>query len=102
MSDLARDIRLAVDTGKVAIGSKEVQGSVERNSAKLVIVAANGKKDAIMDIAHICSIANIKLIKYDATSTNLGVVCGKPYTINALAVIEPGNSNILNESYEKV
>ena len=41
MSDLARDIRLAVDTGKVAIGSKEVQGSVERNSAKLVIVAAN-------------------------------------------------------------
>ncbi|MGC8662353.1 MAG: 50S ribosomal protein L30e [Candidatus Micrarchaeia archaeon] len=99
MADLARDIRLAVDTGKVALGYREVEKSISSSSAKAVVVAEKGKSEAISDLLHLCNIAEIKVIKYNEGSAELGIVCGKPYSINALAIIDPGNSNILNEKY---
>jgi len=48
---------------------------------------------------HMCNIAGIKLIKFNENSLELGTICGKPYSVNALAIIDQGNSNILNESY---
>ncbi len=99
MTDLARDLRLAVDTGKVAIGTNEVERAINTSSAKMVVVASNGKKEAVADIAHLCNIGGIKFIKFDTGSLEFGAICGKPYSINAVAIIEPGNSNILNESY---
>jgi large subunit ribosomal protein L30e len=99
MSDLARDVRLAVDTGKVALGSREVDRAVLRNTAKVVIAAERARKDKLDDIIHMCAVANIRLLKFDATSNGLGTVCGKPYPVVAVAIIEPGNSNIINEKY---
>lgn len=99
MSDLVKDIRLAVDTGKVAIGANEVMKAISADKAKLVIVATKGKKETIADISHSCSVGEIKLIKFKETSLQLGTVCGKPYSVNAIAVMESGNSNILNEEY---
>ncbi|MEM0086876.1 MAG: 50S ribosomal protein L30e [Candidatus Micrarchaeaceae archaeon] len=99
MADLAKDIRLAVDTGKVAIGAKEAIKTMNDNTAKLVIIASKGKKDVIGDILHMCSISGLKLVQFKGGSLELGAACGKPYPINALAIVEPGNSNILNEKY---
>lgn len=99
MGDLVKDIRLAVDTGKVAIGTNEVMRAISGDKAKVVIVAVKGKKDTIADISHTCAVASVKLVKFKDSSLQLGTVCGKPYTINAVAILEPGNSNILNEEY---
>ncbi len=99
MADLNRDLRLAVDTGKVIIGTREVGKAISENNAKLVIIASAGKKDDVDDISHMCGVSGIKAIKFDGGSMNLGTVCGKPYSINAVAILEPGNSNILNENY---
>ena len=99
MADLAGDIRLAVDTGKVAIGYREVAKSISNSEAKAVVIAAKGKKDIIDDIVHMCNIAGIKIIKFNENSLELGTICGKPYSVNALAIIDQGNSNILNENY---
>ncbi|MDE1761918.1 MAG: 50S ribosomal protein L30e [Candidatus Micrarchaeota archaeon] len=99
MSDLAKDIRLAVDTGKVALGVNEVMRAIGGDKAKLVIVAEKGKKQAVADLAHTCGVANVKLIKYKEGSLELGTVCGKPYSVNAVAIMEPGNSKILEEEY---
>ena len=99
MADLNRDLRLAVDTGKVIIGTREVAKALHGSEAKLVIVASAGKKESVEDINHMCSVANIKTVKFSGNSMSLGTVCGKPYSINAVAILEPGNSNILNENY---
>ena len=99
MGDLVKDIRLAVDTGKVVLGVNEVSKAVSTDKAKLVIIAAKGKKDVVADLSHNCSVANIKLIKFKEGSLELGTVCGKPYSVNAVAVMEPGNSKILEEEY---
>ncbi len=99
MADLTRDLRLAVDTGKVTLGTREVAKAISENKVKLVVIATGGRKDFVADIMHMCNVAEIKTLKYEGNSLNLGTVCGKPYSINAAAILEPGNSNILNENY---
>ncbi len=99
LADLSNDVRLAVDTGKVSLGYREVIKAVNTNSAKVVVVAENGKKSVIDDINHICKIAGIKLVSFKGGSLELGTVCGKPYSVNSLAIIEEGNSKIVTEEY---
>ena len=99
MADLNKDLRLAVDTGSVVIGTEETMKAVSGNRAKLVVVSTKGKAETLADIAHQCNVAGIKLVKFNGNSVELGTVCGKPYSVNSLAVIEPGNSKILSEDY---
>ncbi len=93
------DLRLAVDTGSVALGTAETQKAVHSNRAKLVVITSKGKAGATDDITHLCNVAGIKLVMFKGSSMELGTVCGKPYSINSLAVLEPGNSKILTEEY---
>lgn len=99
MADLNGDIRLTVDTGKVALGYREVNRQVSRNAAKAVVIAVNGKKVIIDDLIHNCNVAQIKIIKFTGNSLELGALCGKPYSVNAMAVLDAGNSGILKEDY---
>lgn len=99
MADLNSDLRLAVDTGKVTMGLEETMNAINADKAKLVIVSAKGKGSSMDDIKHVCSVAGIKLVKFSGSSLELGAVCGKPYSVSALAIIEAGNSNIMNETY---
>ena len=99
LADLSNDIRLAVETGKVSLGYREVLKAVATDSAKVVVVALKGKKSISDDINHACKIAGIRLVNFNGSSLELGTVCGKPYSVNGLAVIEPGNSNIAKEEY---
>ncbi len=88
-----------MDTGKVTLGNREVMRAISDSSAKTVIIAAKGKKEIVEDILHVCSVAQIRVLKYQGNSLELGAVCGKPYSVNAAAVISAGNSKILEENY---
>ncbi len=99
LADLNNDVRLAVDTGKVSFGHREVLRAINSSSAKTVIVAEKGKKSLVEDINHICKVAGVRLIGFRGSSMELGTVCGKPYSVNSLAVLDAGNSNILDEEY---
>ena len=78
MADITKDIRLAVDSGKTAIGINKVTASIKDNTAKLVIVASKNKKDTLQDIEHIAKISDIRVITFEGTSIELGALCGKP------------------------
>ncbi len=97
MADLTNDIRLAVDSGKTAVGLNTVIDSIRDSSAKLVIIASKNKEGTAQDIMHMAGIAGIKVIKFDGNPVELGAVCGKPFSVSALSVIEAGNSNILKD-----
>ncbi len=99
MVDLNSDIRLATGTGKVAIGYKDTVRMINKNELKAVILATKGKKEIVEDITHVCGIAGVKIIKFDGNSIELGTVCGKPYSVNSIGIIEEGNSRILDENY---
>ncbi len=99
MANLSTDIRLAVDSGKVAIGMNSVAESIRANTSKAVVVAVPNKKEFTQEIAHLCKLSGTRTLQFKGTSMELGAVCGKPYSIAALSIIEPGNSNILDETY---
>ena len=98
MGDLNNDVRIAVDTGKVSLGHRSVVRAISEDSAKVIIVAEKGKKEMVDDIMHMCKVADVKVIKFAGGSADLGAVCGKPYSVNSLAVIDPGNSDIINDA----
>lgn len=99
LADLNNDLRLAVDTGKVNFGHREVLRAINSSSAKVVVIAEKGRKSMIDDVNHVCKVAGIRVIGFRGNSMELGTVCGKPYSVNSLAVIEAGNSTILDEQY---
>jgi large subunit ribosomal protein L30e len=64
-----------------------------------VIISTKGKAAANADMVHLCNVAGVKVMKFEGSSIELGAVCGKPFSVNSLAVIEAGESKILNENY---
>ncbi len=99
MSDLTNDLRLAIDTGKVSFGHRSVARTISTSTAQAVVVASGGKKSIVDDIAHMCGIAGIRLIRFKGNSLELGATCGRPYSVNSLAILDAGNSQILNSEY---
>ena len=99
MADLSNDIRLAVDSGKAVFGVKESIDSMMAGTAKVVVVASSNKKDRINDIMHMAKLSNVKVVVFEGNPMNLGVVCGKPFSVSVLSIMDAGSSNILNETY---
>ncbi len=46
MADFNKDLRLAVDTGSVVLGTEETKRAVSGNKAKIVIISSKGKPAA--------------------------------------------------------
>ncbi|MCS7104568.1 MAG: 50S ribosomal protein L30e [Thermofilaceae archaeon] len=93
--DIVREIRTAVKTGKVAIGSKETINTVINGNARLVIISSNIPQTVRRDIERYCKLSKTPLYEYPGTSWDLGAACNKPFMVSALAVLEPGESGIL-------
>jgi large subunit ribosomal protein L30e len=98
MADLSNDIRLAVDSGVTALGLNEVIKSIRDAKAKLIIVASKNKESTMQDISHMAKVANVPVEIFEGNPIELGAVCGKPFSVSAVSVIEAGNSNILNKN----
>ncbi|NOZ83162.1 MAG: 50S ribosomal protein L30e [Euryarchaeota archaeon] len=93
--DLERAIRQAVDTGRVLLGTKQSLQAVRNGEARLVIVAANCPPEAKEDLMRYSKLAGVPVYEYGGSGMELGAVCGKPYVVSMLAVIEAGDSDIL-------
>jgi large subunit ribosomal protein L30e len=90
MIDMARALKTAATTGKVRFGLAETKKSIKKGEAKLVVVSSNCPED---DIA---GESRLKIVVFNGTNVELGSACGKPFPISALAIVNPGESNILS------
>ncbi|HDD31523.1 MAG TPA: 50S ribosomal protein L30e [Thermococcus litoralis] len=93
--DLAFELRKALETGKVIIGSNETVRLAKVGRAKLIIIAKNAPKDLKDDINYYAKLSNIPVYEFEGTSVELGTMLGKPFVIASLAIVEPGESKIL-------
>ena len=88
MIDVNRALKIAVDTGKVRFGTRQVRLTARAGKARLVVVAANCPEDL--------SALGAKTLAFQGTNAELGAACGKPFSVSALAIVDPGDSNILS------
>jgi len=95
MTDLNKPIALAVKTGKVLFGMKNALKNAKTGKVRVIVAAANCPRNFLQDLEYYCKISKIPLIAYSGTGKDLGVACGKPYTVSVVAIREPGDSDIL-------
>lgn len=91
--DVQRSLRTVIATGKVLIGADQSLKAVSRGEAKLVILAENAPgADAIRAAA---TSKRVPVYAFAGMGTQLGPACGKPFAISALAVLDAGESDVL-------
>ena len=95
MIDVDKAISTAVKTGKVSLGAGSAVQNAQTGKAKLIILAANCPKNVRADVEYYSKLSKVPLIIYKGSSLDLAAVCGKPFSVSALSIREPGDSEIL-------
>ena len=90
MIDEARALKVAVDTGKVILGVRRARRAAKEKKARLLVIASNCPD------AELKTLQGVKVHVFRGTNAELGAACGVPFSVSALAVLDPGESNILS------
>jgi large subunit ribosomal protein L30e len=91
--DFNVSLRRAIKTGKVILGQNNTEKCLLNGKAQLVIIANNCPESFKQFISEK---KDFPLHVFEGTSMQLGRACGKPFLVSAMAIIEPGDSDILN------
>ncbi|OPX68736.1 MAG: 50S ribosomal protein L30e [Methanoregulaceae archaeon PtaB.Bin056] len=91
--DFNASLRRAMKTGEVLLGQNMTAQSIDNGSAQMVVVAGNCPENFREMLK---SKDNLFVYTYEGSSVQLGKACGKPFMVSALAVINPGESDILS------
>ena len=89
--DLNVALKRIIETGKAEFGSEKTVKSINDKKAKAIVIAANCPGLVRDLIENHAQIAKVPVVNYPGTSLQLGEVCGKPFLIASLAVIDTGN-----------
>jgi large subunit ribosomal protein L30e len=93
--DLNKAIRQAIKTGRVELGLDTTTKAAMTGRARLIIVSDRVPPGKLGDLRHYTSLSETPIILYDGSSADLGRTCRKPFQISSVAIIDPGDSNIL-------
>jgi len=91
MIDVGRALKIADSTGKVVFGERESEKAVRSGEAQLIILANNYRNEFLTGGEH-----EVRSHVYKGNNMELGALCGKPFSVSALVVIDKGSSNILS------
>ncbi|PWB54993.1 MAG: 50S ribosomal protein L30e [Candidatus Methanoperedenaceae archaeon] len=89
-TDLNKIFRSVLSTGKVVIGTRQAIDAVKNQKAQMVVLSSNCLENTRNELK------GIPAINYPGNGVDLGIACGKPFSITAFAVLEPGDSGILS------
>lgn len=91
--DINRALRTAATTGKVHLGGDQTKKAIAKGEAKLVVISSNHPEaEAIESDA---SSKNIPVYRFMGRGTELGPAIGKPFPVGVLAVLDPGESDVM-------
>lgn len=99
ISDMNRELQKVIKNGKVLIGSNETLKALRReeSAVKAVIYASNCPEEIKGKFKEITKQkkGNIPFYEYPVNSLELGLACGKLYSIASLCILDTGKSDIL-------
>ena len=94
--DAGKEIRRAVDTGKVLFGTREAEKSLKNGSGKLIIIASNCPQLVREKLVSFAENGKTPHFAFQGTGLDLGSVCGKPFTVSAMVIEDEGKSKVLD------
>lgn len=87
MEELA-ELRKHVQSGKLAIGTKEVNKLLKLNKLTKVFVAANCQNSVKENLKSYCAAPECQLVELAVPNDELGVLCRKPFSIAVVGVLK--------------
>lgn len=91
--DFNASLRRAIKTGNVILGQNNTEKCVKDGKAQMVVVAGNCPAQFVAKLA---DNKNLFVHTFDGSSVALGKACGKPFMVSTLAIVSPGESDILS------
>ena len=91
--DFNDSLRRAVKTGNVILGPNRTEKCISDGRARLIIIAGNCAEEFKTKIS---AYENLPIHTFEGSSTALGRACGKPFAVSTLAILSPGESDILS------
>lgn len=95
MEDIKQDISSVIKTGKVFIGSNRVISALLTSNPKLILISSNCPNRIKEGIIYYSQLSNAPYYITKDNSIELGSVCGKPFPVSTLCIMDEGESNIL-------
>jgi len=84
--DLKKIIKDAIKDNRVTLGYDRVIKEIKTKKPKTVIHANNIPKDKLENIIHNSKLVKIDVREYPGDNVNLGLFCGKPFSVSVLAI----------------
>ncbi|MFH1101029.1 MAG: 50S ribosomal protein L30e [Methanobacteriota archaeon] len=100
LEKIERTLKNVVSKGKVQIGAKQTKTAMQNKTAKLVIIAKNSPYSE--EITKIGKENKIPLYNADLNSVDLGYACGKNFSVSVFAVLDDGDTNVMQLIKKKV
>lgn len=94
MVEVNKEIRRAVDTGSVVFGYKQCRKELAKNNGEIVIVASNLPKNQKETLIHLAKVEGKKVFEFSENGLALGSICGKPFVISSMIVLNKGKSKV--------
>jgi large subunit ribosomal protein L30e len=88
MDDIASLIRSVVKSGRAFYGAKQSLWAARLGRAVALIVAGDCPKKILAEVEKYASLSNIPVFKFPRSGRDLGLACGKPFSVSAIAVRE--------------
>ena len=85
---MTEDLRGALKEKKVILGSSRTIKYLKMGKVSVIIVANNCPEETRKDIEYYTKTGEVKMENFEGTAKELGVFCGKPFSIAALAIVK--------------
>ncbi|MFH1448401.1 MAG: 50S ribosomal protein L30e [Candidatus Micrarchaeota archaeon] len=99
--NINKAIRMAVDTGDVKFGARSTIKNVVSGKSKMVIISNNCPRETREDLERNSKLSGVHLFRFGGTSIELGSLCGKPFLVSSMVILDVGDSNITGIVEEK-
>eukprot|EP00069_Balaena_mysticetus_P018903 bmy_02205T0 len=94
-------LQLVTKSGKYVLGYKQTLKMIRHGKAKLVIPANNCPALRKSEIEYYAMLAKTGVHHYSGNNIELGTACRKYYRVCTLAIIDPGDSDIIRGMQEQ-
>lgn len=95
MIDFENELKIALKTGKVELGTRSAIRAAKTGKAKLIVIAKDAPEDVNKDLSYYAKLSGTSTYIYPGTAWNLAGACGRPHIVVSLTVLEPGDSEVL-------
>lgn len=84
--ELEKLIKEKFKENEVVLGYKSVVKLLKNSKPELVVIANNIPEDNKKMIELNAKVSKVQIKEYDKDNVNLGLLCGKPFSVSALAI----------------